>query len=342
LYLKGFIRNMSKFNVYAVGNALVDIEYHANENQLVELQIDKGVMTLIDDDRQSHLINHLGETHESMACGGSAANTIIALAAFGANVHYDCRVSSDMAGQFFAKDLKQSGVESNLKLDKTIPGATGKCLVFVTPDADRTMNTFLGVSAELSPDDLSEEAIKDSDMVYLEGYLVSADCTKATAIKARDIANRNNIKTALTLSDPNMVTFFRDGMLEMIGDGVDLLFANEEEACGMAQTKTLAEAIPTIKKYCNRFAITCGKDGALLFDGSNMIKIAAHPVTAIDTLGAGDLFAGAFLYGLSDGMSFKQSGELASLASSNIVTQYGPRLPAEQLHQLLQQYKAGI
>ncbi|MFT7675655.1 MAG: sugar/nucleoside kinase (ribokinase family) [Gammaproteobacteria bacterium] len=333
---------MSKFNVYAVGNALVDIEYHTNDHQLAELGIDKGVMTLIDDNRQNHLINHLGDTHESMACGGSAANTIIALASFGANVHYDCRVSSDMVGQFFAKNLKQSGVESNLNLDQTTPGATGKCLVFVTPDADRTMNTFLGVSAELSPENLKEEAIKNSDMVYLEGYLVSADCTKATAIKARDIANRYNINTALTLSDPNMVTFFRDGMLEMIGDGVDLLFANEEEACGMAQTESLEEAIPTIKTYCKRFAITRGKEGALLFDGSEMIEIAAHPVTAIDTLGAGDLFAGAFLYGLSDGLTFRQSGELASLASSVIVTQYGPRLPAEKLLQLLQQFKAGV
>ena len=140
---------MKKYDVYAIGNALVDIEYHATEARLNELGIDKGVMTLIDEQRQNSLIAQLEESHEKMACGGSAANTIIALAQMGAETFFDCRVSSDMAGQFYARDLHESGVDSSLEHTMLEQGVTGKCLVFVTPDADRTMNTFLGVSAEL-------------------------------------------------------------------------------------------------------------------------------------------------------------------------------------------------
>ena len=153
---------MKKFDVYAIGNALVDIEYHATPQKLVELGIDKGVMTLIDEQRQNSLVAQLGDSHESMTCGGSAANTIIALAQMGARTHLDCRVSSDMTGQIFARDLHDSGVNSSLDFKPLPAGVTGKCLVFVTPDADRTMNTFLGVSAELDSSDIDIEAIKQS------------------------------------------------------------------------------------------------------------------------------------------------------------------------------------
>lgn len=332
---------MKKFDVYALGNALVDIEYHSSDHKLIELGIDKGVMTLIDEHRQNSLIADLGDSHERMACGGSAANTIIALAHMGAKTHYDCRVSNDMAGQFFARDLHRSGVHSNLDSKPAQAGITGKCMVFVTPDADRTMNTFLGVSAELDSSDLDYEAIKHSDYVYLEGYLVTGDSTRKAAIEARKIAQQRRIKTALTLSDPNMVRFFRDGLNSMIGDGVDLLFANEEEACEMAQTDNFDEAVAAMKQLSRRFAITRGKEGATLFDGEEIIDIKPHKVNAIDTLGAGDLFAGAFLYGLSQGMSFFRSGNLASLASSKIVTQYGPRLSADQTRELLASFNAG-
>ncbi|MFT5220481.1 MAG: sugar/nucleoside kinase (ribokinase family) [Gammaproteobacteria bacterium] len=333
---------MKKFDVYAIGNALVDIEYHSSDARLAELDIEKGVMTLIDEHRQNSLLAQLGESHESMACGGSAANTIIAMAQFGGKTHFDCRVSSDMAGQFFARDLHDSGVHSILGSKKPIPGTTGKCLVFVTPDADRTMNTFLGVSAELDDKDIDLDAIKQAEYVYIEGYLVTGESTKNAAIKAREIAEQRNIKTALTLSDPNMVTFFRDGLEAMIGNRVDLLFANEEEACVLAGTDTLAGAIQTLKKVSKRFAVTRGAAGATLFDGVTTIDIEPNKVTAIDTLGAGDMFAGAFLYGLSQGMSFHQSGDLASMASSKIVTQYGPRLKTEQTRKLLASFKAGI
>ncbi len=332
---------MKKFDVYAIGNALVDIEYHATAHKLLELNIDKGVMTLIDEQRQNSLIAQLGESHESMACGGSAANTIIALAQMGASTHLDCRVSNDMTGQVFARDLHDSGVNSNLDFKPLPPGITGKCLVFVTPDADRTMNTFLGVSAELDTDDIDTEAIKMSDYIYIEGYLASDDSTRDAAIEARRIAESHEIKTSLTLSDPNMVKFFRESIEAMIGDRVDLLFANEDEAMELAGTDNLDEAVQLFKKISRSFAITRGKDGALLFDGVALIEIQPKPVQAVDTLGAGDMFAGAFLYGLSEGMSFHQAGDLASLASAKIVTQFGPRLRAKQTRALLKSFTAG-
>jgi len=333
---------MKKYDVYGIGNALVDIEYHTSIEKLSELGIEKGLMTLIDEKKQNNLIANLDDSHETMACGGSAANTVIALAQLGANTHFDCRVANDVSGQFYLQDLHDSGVHSSLRLDQSFTGVTGKCLVFVTPDADRTMNTFLGASELLSIRDIDEEAIRHSDTVYLEGYLVSADCTRNAAIEARRIAENAGVKTALTLSDPNMVIFFRDGIEEMLGDGVDLLFANEDEAYELARSKDLNDAIEAIKKVAKTFAITRGKAGAMLYDGTELIEIAAHEVEAIDTLGAGDLFAGAFLYGQSQGMSFDQSGDLASLASSRIVTQYGPRLAASETKKLLASFRSGI
>lgn len=332
---------MKKYHVYAIGNALVDIEYHVNAHDLVEHGLDKGVMTLIDEQRQNALMAQLGESHEKMTCGGSAANTIIALAQMGGNAHFDCRVSSDMTGQVFARDLHQSGVHSGLDYKPLPSGVTGKCLVFVTPDADRTMNTFLGVSGELDPSDVDHEAIEQSEFIYLEGYLASSENSRDAAIEARRCAESHGVKTSLTLSDPNMVKFFRDSLEAMIGGRVDLLFANEDEAMELAGSDNLDDAIALFKKISHSFAITRGKDGALLFDGLALIEIAPSRVKAIDTLGAGDMFAGAFLYGLTHEMSFHQAGELASLASGKIVTQFGPRLETKQTQSLLASFKAG-
>ncbi len=189
---------MSKYNVYGIGNALVDIEYHTSDEKLNELGIEKGLMTLIDEQKQNSLFNYLGDSHESMACGGSAANTIIALAQLGARVHFDCRVANDLTGQFFATDLHDSGVHSSLLLKDKLAGVTGKCLVFATPDAERTMNTFLGASAELNISDVDGKAIKQSEYVYIEGYLVTDDTSRQAAVHARGIAEQNGIKTAMT------------------------------------------------------------------------------------------------------------------------------------------------
>lgn len=331
----------NKYDVYAIGNALLDIEYHATPATLSELGIDKGVMTLIDESRQHELMDRLGNSHESMTCGGSAANSIIALAQLGASTHFDCRVSNDESGQIYARDLHDSGVHSSLDSKPLPEGHTGKCLVFVTPDADRTMNTFLGVSADLDADDVDIEAIGNSGFIYIEGYLASAANTRDASIEARRAAEQLGIKTSITLSDPNMVRFFRDNLEAMIGERVDLLFANEEEALELAGADDLESAIELFKHLSRSFAITRGKQGALVFDGQSLIEIQPTVVEAVDTLGAGDMFAGVFIYGLSEGMRYEQAGELASRSAARLVTQFGPRLDGAETRAVLEAFKAG-
>ena len=205
----------------------------------------------------------------------------------------------------------------------------------VTPDADRTMNTYLGVTVNLSEAEVVADAIKKSSYVYMEGYLVASDSGRAAAVKAASIARQSGVPTVLTLSDPNMVNFFRDGLLEMAGNDLDLLFCNEDEATLMTETDSVEAAAEALKKLARRFAITTGADGSIAYDGERFHKLPADKVEVIDTNGAGDMYAGAFIYGLTHDMSFEDSARLANKAASQVVSHFGPRLPAEQTRALL-------
>jgi len=324
---------MSKYDVYGLGNALVDMEFEIHDQFLQENNIDKGVMTLVDENQQHELISQLDSFEGNKASGGSAANTLIAVSSMGGSAYYSCKVADDDLGHFYLDDLKTAGVDCNME-GKHKGGITGKCLVMVTPDAERTMHTFLGVSSELSPYEVSDEAIKNSSFCYLEGYLTTSETGKAANIEARKVAQANNIKTSLTFSDPFVVEHFRDGFTETIGDGIDLLFCNEAEALSYTQKGSVDEAADVIKTFAKTFAITLGADGAVVYDGSDLISIDSHPIKAVDSNGAGDLFAGAFMYGLTHGLTFEQAGNLASKASSQIVSQFGPRLKLEQYQSL--------
>lgn len=324
---------MSKYDVYGLGNALVDMEFEIHDQFLQDNKIDKGVMTLVDENLQHELISQLDAFEGNKASGGSAANSLIAVSAMGGSAYYSCKVADDDLGHFYLDDLKAAGVNCNMD-GKHKGGITGKCLVMVTPDAERTMQTFLGVSSELSPYEVSEEAIKNARYCYLEGYLTTSETGKAANITAREFAQANNVKTALTFSDPFVVEHFRDGFTETIGDGIDLLFCNEAEALTFTGKQSIDEAAQVIKTFATTFAITLGARGALIYDGNNQIDIEAHPVKAVDTNGAGDLFAGAFMYGLTHGLNFEEAGKLASKASSQIVSQFGPRLRLDQYQSL--------
>jgi sugar/nucleoside kinase (ribokinase family) len=326
---------MSEYDVYGLGNALVDMEFEITDQFLQDNGIDKGVMTLVDENQQHELIEQLDAFAGNKASGGSAANTLIAVSSMGGSSYYSCKVADDDLGHFYLNDLKAANVDCNMD-GKHKGGITGKCLVMVTPDAERTMHTFLGVSSELSPYEVSEEAIKNASYCYLEGYLTTSVSGKAANIEARNIAEKHNIKTALTFSDPFVVEHFRDGFTETIGNGIDLLFCNEAEALSYTQKASVDEAIEIIKAFSKTFAITLGAKGAVVYDGQNLINIDPHPVTAVDTNGAGDLFAGAFMFGRTRGMSFAQAGKLASKASSLIVSQFGPRLKLAQYQSLSQ------
>lgn len=318
-----------KYDVYAIGNALVDMEYEVHDDFFVKHKIDKGLMTLVDEDRQNYLLNALGTAPKKQQCGGSASNSVIAIAQFGGKGFYSCKVAKDPIGNFYYQDLQDNGVDSNLKYQDREEGVTGKCLVLITPDAERTMNTYLGITSSISKNEIVMDAIRSSKYMYMEGYLVASPTGRSAAVQARKIAEAAGVKTALTFSDVNMVKFFREGMEEMIGDKVDLLFANITEACAFTGYDDVMEAREELKKVANTFVITLGENGAMIFDGDTFIDIEPFAVEAVDSNGAGDMFAGAFLYAITNGHTYASAGKLASLAASRVVGQFGPRLKTE-------------
>ncbi|WP_041523662.1 adenosine kinase [Gilvimarinus agarilyticus] len=328
-----------QYHIYGIGAALVDTEITVSDDDLTRMGVDKGVMTLVDEARQAELIGYLQDNAiaSQRASGGSGANTIIAAGYFGCRNFYSCKVAGDENGEFYLNDIRDADVAYPATLGGH-EGITGKCLVMITPDAERTMNTFLGISATVSVAELDEAAIAASQWAYIEGYLVSSDTGRAAAIKLRELAEANNTRTALSLSDPAMVKFFGEGLAEMIGDGVDLLFCNRDEALGYTGTDTIEAAIAALKPIAKTFAITMGAEGSLVFDGKNLLNIPTEQAKAIDTNGAGDMYAGAFLYALTQGEPMQRAGEFANLAATKVVTQYGPRLRAEQHKALIEAY----
>lgn len=324
-----------KYNVYGIGNALVDIVTEVDDKFLKDHNIEKGLMTLVDEDHQTRVSNAINLHNSNMQCGGSAANSIIAVSQFGGSSYYSCKVANDDLGNFYMKDLKTNGVDSNLNNGELESGITGKCLVMTTDDASRTMNTFLGITSNYSRTEIKEDALKNSEYLYIEGYLVTSENGLDAMKYAKKLAEDNGVRTALTFSDPSMVKYFKEPMESVIGASVDLLFCNEEEAMLYTGKDNITEAREELKKAAKKFVITQGANGAMIFDGDTFIDIEPYNVHAIDTNGAGDLFAGAFLYGITNGHSYADSGKLASLASSKVVTQFGPRLEWHQTKEIL-------
>jgi sugar/nucleoside kinase (ribokinase family) len=324
-----------KYNVYGIGNALVDIVTEVDNQFLEDQKIEKGLMTLVDEESQTRISSAINMSQSNKQCGGSAANSIIAISQFGGASYYSCKVANDELGIFYKEDLKANGVDSNLDTEEQQDGITGKCLVMTAEDASRTMNTFLGITSDYSREEIKESALKEAEYVYIEGYLVTSDNGKDAMQYAKQLAEDNGVKTALTFSDPSMVKYFKEAMVSVVGTGVDLLFCNEEEAMLYTDTDNLIEAKEALKRTAKQYVITLGENGAVIFDGESFIDVAPYKVQAIDTNGAGDLFAGAFLYGITNGKTIQEAGKLASLASSKVVTQFGPRLEGAQAKEIL-------
>jgi len=330
---------MKNYDIYGIGAALVDTEIEVSDADLESFNIEKGVMTLGDESRQRELMEHLkGHLVASKrASGGSGANSIIAASYFGASTFYSCKVAKDENGTFYLNDLSDAEVGFHAR-NGLSAGTTGKCLVMITPDAERTMNTYLGISETLSITDIDIESLKRSTFAYIEGYLVTSDTGHPAAIKLRELAEEHKVKTAISLSDPAIVEFFHSGLKEIIGKGVDILFCNENEALNFTKTQTLEHAIESLQVAAKAFAITRGSRGAIVFDGARIFEVDAYPVKAIDTNGAGDMFAGAFLYALTHGLDHEQACKLANRAASVVVSQFGPRLRPEQHGEILSKF----
>ncbi|MGJ8689275.1 MAG: adenosine kinase [Gammaproteobacteria bacterium] len=328
---------MNNFDVYSIGNALVDQEFEVDDRFFIDSGIEKGFMTLIDEDKQQELLDLLMARYglKKRAGGGSAANSIYALSQFGGKAFFSCKVANDEPGQFYMQELGDNNVETNLSAEREV-GTTGRCLVMVTPDAERTMLTALGISQLVSVTELNHDAIKASTYAYTEGYLVTSPSAKSAVLEMKRVAKAAGVKFAMTFSDPAMVEYFSEGINEFIGEGVDLLFSNEQEAMLWSGADTIEAACQALEKVATQFVVTRGALGARLYDGERYIDINAHKVRAIDSNGAGDMFSGAFLYGITKGYDFETSGKIASVAASIVVSQFGPRLSPEQHKEVLE------
>jgi len=331
---------MKKYDVYGVGNALIDTEVQVDDAILQDLGIKKNVMTLIDETTHHRLTDALASSFCHQGCGGSAANTMISLSQFGGRGFYSCKVADDEAGHLFLQELSALRIDCNLILENLSPGVTGQCLVLVVDDGERTMNTHLGISETLGMEVLDFSSIADSDYLYLEGYLITSLTARKALLAARRQARAANTKVALTLSDPTIVRYFKNELLAIIEDQVDLLFCNEEEAVLFTKAKHLESAIALLKPLTKQLIVTCGSQGALLAIGDEVIAIPTKASQPVDTVGAGDMFAGAYLYAITHSYPPQLAVELANKAATTVVNQYGARLRTQKVLALKEQFIA--
>lgn len=314
---------MPRFDVYAVGNALVDIQVQIDTDFLALQGLDKGVMTLVTAESQMELLALLSGLPTQTSPGGSACNTVVGLANFGGRAYYAGKVGDDEHGAFFQKALTEVGIESAVPHGQ---GATGTCLVMITPDADRTMQTCLSASIELDEDDIQPEMIRESGYVYVEGYLWDSPGPKRASQKAMDLARQHGVPVAYTYSDPFCVKRSAEDFRSLSQFSVDLVFCNEEEARMLTANRDRAQACAEIASWGPTVFMTAGADGAFYARGKEQGHIPPFRVHALDTNGAGDLFAGGVLYGLTHGLSLAEAGKLGSYAAARVVTLIGPRL----------------
>ena len=322
---------MSHYDIYAIGNALVDSEYEVSDALLQKMGVDKRHMTLIDTPRRAELLHHVKAITPRQTGGGSAGNTVVALAQLGGKAFYSCKVAHDDLGDFYVKDLQARGVDTNLNHTRAQDGQTGSCMVLVTPDAERSMCTFLGVSAELNDQALHPHDIAKSKIYYMEGYLAASPTGLSAALQGRKVAKDAGVALALTLSDVSMIQFCKAGLDAMLGEGVDYLFCNQEEAqvwCGSEDLNVVKNKLQNLAKIV---CLTRGPDGSEIITAEQTWHVPADKVKAIDTNGAGDMFAGAFLYAISRGYSPDKAANLGNHAAAAVVSQHGNRLTLGQL-----------
>jgi sugar/nucleoside kinase (ribokinase family) len=321
---------MPEFDVVGVGNAIVDVIAIVDEAFIAEHHLAKGAMSLIDADRATQLYAAMPSGIE--ASGGSAANTMAGVASFGSRAAYIGKVRDDQLGEVFRHDIRATGVSYHVPFATEGP-PTARCLIQVTPDAQRTLNTFLGVSSLLSPDDIDPALVASAKLVYCEGYLWDVEIAKQAIRKAMDVGHAAGAKTALTLSDSFCVDRHREEWLELIDSRVDIVFANETEICSLYECdwETAADKIAgQVEIAC----LTRHSEGSVIVTANERVAIAPEPCEhLVDTTGAGDLYASGFLHGLARGFDLATCGRLGSLAAAEIIGHVGAR-PAISLSTL--------
>ena len=328
------------YDVYGVGNALVDIQARVSDAFVEQLELDKGIMTLVDDESQQRVLAQLDGIPLHRSAGGSAANTVVGLAELGGAAAFAGKVADDEVGRLFLNELMSLGID--YRVAQVNAGQTGTCAVLITPDAQRTMLTNLAVSISLSADDIDEQMIAQSKYVYVEGYLLTGESTRAAAYRAMAAAKSRGVKVAFSASDPFLIDLHREEIWELITGPVDLFFCNEEEAKSLTGSQDPVACAAMIHEHAENVALTLGPKGSILMHGGETIPIEGVAVDAIDTTGAGDMYAGAMLYGITSGMSWHQAGHLASHAAARVVAQMGARLETKFRPQEVEALIAGI
>lgn len=313
----------TELDVVGLGNALVDVIAPATEAFLVEHGLHKGSMSLVGADEAQHLYDAMGQAVE--VSGGSAANTLAGIASFGGRAGFIGRVRDDQLGAVFAHDIQAAGVAFPIPpASEGLP--TGRCLVAVTPDAQRTMSTLLGAAAQLGPEDVDEALVAGAAICYLEGYLFEQPAARAAFDKAAAVAHGAGRKVALTLSDSFCVERSPDGFRDLVERTVDVLFGNEDELRALYATTSTEEALEHAQRWCDLIVVTRGAAGSTVVSGTNRHDVAAAPVArVVDTTGAGDLFAAGFLHGLTSGRDLPACARLGSVAAAEVISHFGAR-----------------
>lgn len=318
-------------DVVGIGNAIVDVITHAEEKDLADLELTKGAMTLIDAARAEFLYEDMGPAVE--ISGGSAANTMVGFAQLGGAAGYIGKVRNDQLGGIFHHDISNSDVEFPTPPAITGP-PTARCLIFVTPDAQRTMETYLGASVGLGPGDINHGFVRRAKLTYLEGYLWDEPPAKEAFVLASEIAHEAGNKVALTLSDPFCVERHRQSFQGLVEAHVDILFANEIEILSLYQAKSFDQALQQIRDRCEVAVLTRSEKGSVIVAGEEVHVIDAEPIDhVVDTTGAGDLFAAGFLFGLSRGHGLAACGRIGSICAAEVIGHFGarPEAPLDQL-----------
>lgn len=322
------------FDVAGIGNAIVDVLSYCDDALVRSQGMMKGTMTLIDEQRAEDLYHMMG--HATECSGGSAANTMAGLSSLGGRAAFIGKVYDDQLGKIFRHDLNGVGVYFTTPA-ATSGRATGRCLIFVTPDAQRTMNTYIGACAQIRDEDIDPAIVEKALVTYVEGYLWDEPETKQALRKAMTLAKGAGRKVAMTLSDVFCVERHRQDFLELLDGQIDILFANEAELMALFQTADFDAAVAAVQGRCEVAAVTRSEKGSLLVTAEEQTKIAAKPIRElVDTTGAGDLYASGFLYGYTRGYSLERCGEIASLAAADIIQHLGAR-PLKPLRHLLPQ-----
>lgn len=313
-------------DVCGLGNALVDLQFQIKDSDITEMNFAKGEMRLVELEQQKKLLDTFAKYNYNQCSGGSAANTIIAFSQFGGKAAYMTLLGNDNFGNFYSDEFKQLGIELQAAMLDSDP--TGTCAVLITPDAERTMLTYLGATSKFSPEHLNREYIERAKWLYIEGYYFSGDSTSEAIFKAVEIAKESNTKIAVSFSDAFIIDVFRE-RLEKVVKNADLVFCNETEAKKYTNCANSEDAFAELCKICPNVAMTLGAEGSLLMWDGRTYKIPSFPTKAVDTTGAGDMFAGAFMYGILYLNSPELAGILGSAAASKVVSQLGARLQNE-------------